>query len=178
MANRDLVHRKDSVALLWLIPIFFTIHNLEEGLTFSRYMNALLARLPVFMQSLIPAITFEQFKIALISITVLAYVFILVYQFSHQKRPPLLLLLGTQMVVLINVFSHIGMAVLMRGYALGVVTALLVNLPFSIYLFRRALQEEWITQRNLVVLFLVGLVLHGPGLIALLRVSGWIAGVL
>ena len=104
--------------------------------------------------------------------------FILVYQFSHQKRPPLLLLLGTQMVVLINVFSHIGMAVLMRGYALGVVTALLVNLPFSIYLFRRALQEEWITQRNLVVLFLVGLVLHGPGLIALLRVSGWIAGVL
>jgi hypothetical protein len=66
----------------------------------------------------------------------------------------------------------------MRDYAPGVVTALLINLPFSIYLFRRALREAWIDKRDVAVLFLVGLALHGPGLIGLLWVSGWVAGAL
>ena len=178
MANNALPHRIGDGILLWLIPIFFTLHNLEEALTIPKVIDVLPNRLPAFIQPLIPVVNFEQFKIALVFVTALAFVFILAYQLSHKKRLPLYLLLGVQMVLLINVFSHISTAFLMRGYVPGLVTALLVNLPFSIYLFRCALREAWIDQRGVVVLFLVGLVLHGPGLIGLLRVSAWVESLL
>jgi hypothetical protein len=162
--------------LLWLIPVCFTFHNLEEALTIPRFLAALLARLPASIQKIVPVVNYSQYLIALMIVTILPYLFILAYQFSHKKRLPLYLLLGTQMVVFINVFSHVSMAVLLRGYAPGVVTALLVNLPFSIYLFHRALREAWINRHDLVMLVLVGLLLHGPGLWALLRASAWIVG--
>ena len=162
--------------LLWLIPIFFTLHNLEEALTVPRYGNALLAKLPVSIQKIEPVGNAVQYLIALVLVTVPPYLFALAYRYAHKKRLPFYLLLGLQMVVFINVFSHVGMAVLLRGYAPGLITALLVNLPFSIYLFRRALREGWLTRKNLAVLFPVGLLLHGPGLWALLWLAGWLAG--
>jgi hypothetical protein len=161
--------------LFWLVPIIFTVHNLEEALTIPRFINDLPTRLPAFMQKMVPVVNYSQFKIALVIVTVLPYLFVLLYQLSDHKRLPSYLLLGTQMVMLINVFSHIGTALLMGSYAPGIVTALLLNLPFSIYLFRRALREAWIGKKGLVALILVGLLLHGPGLWALLQVSAWLA---
>ena len=44
--------------------------------------------------------------------------------------------------MLLNVLAHLLSATMLtRGYAPGLATALLVNLPFSLYLFRRARRE-------------------------------------
>jgi hypothetical protein len=58
--------------------------------------------------------------------------------------------------------------VLFRGYAPGLVTALLLNLPFSLYLLRRAARERWLDRGALWTLAPAALLVHGPMLSALL----------
>jgi hypothetical protein len=74
------------------------------------------------------------------------------------------LLLGVQVMMLVNVFAHTGMAILIGGYAPGVVTAIAINLPFSIYLLRRAIRERWVSGRAMALIVAVGVVLHAIGL--------------
>lgn len=73
--------------------------------------------------------------------------------------------------MLVNVVSHVGSAVFLRGYAPGLATALALNLPFSIYLLRRAIAERWVSRRTLAPLVIVAVLVHGPGIAGLM----WIA---
>ena len=75
-------------------------------------------------------------------------------------------------MMLINVFAHVIIAVMIGGYAPGVVTALAFNLPFSIYLLRRAIKRRWVSRRAMVLFGPIGLVLHGLGLPGIIILSG------
>jgi hypothetical protein len=79
---------------------------------------------------------------------------------------PLLLIQAT---LLLNVVWHVVAAiVLFDGYAPGLATALLLNLPFSVYLIRRAAREHWVSRRARWALLPSALAVHGPILSALL----------
>jgi hypothetical protein len=79
------------------------------------------------------------------------------------------LVLLIQATVLLNVVWHAAAAVvLFGGYAPGVVTAVLLNLPFSVYLLGRSAREHWLSARALWALVPAAIVLHGPLLAALL----------
>ena len=54
------------------------------------------------------------------------------------------------------------------GYAPGLVTALVLNLPFSLYLLRRAIREQWLSRPARWALVPGAILLHGPLLAALL----------
>ena len=47
-----------------------------------------------------------------------------------------------------------------RGYVPGVITAVLINLPFGIYVLRRAVTEKWIGLRTASIMIAVAVVLH------------------
>ena len=47
-----------------------------------------------------------------------------------------------------------------RGYVPGVVTAVLINLPFGIYVLRRAVKEQWIGLRTAWQMIGAAAVLH------------------
>jgi hypothetical protein len=82
---------------------------------------------------------------------------------------PVWLLLLVQATVLLNVLWHVTTAVVVfGGYAPGLLTALLINLPFSIYLLRRAAREGWVSRGALWGLLPGALVMHGPLLSGLL----------
>ena len=86
-----------------------------------------------------------------------------------RPRSVLWLVLLIQATVLLNVVWHAAAAVvLFGGYAPGVVSALVLNLPFSIYLLRRAARERWLDPRALWAVAPAAIVLHGPLLAALL----------
>ena len=77
-----------------------------------------------------------------------------------------------QAVVAVNVVSHLAAATLfLRGYSPGLLSALLINAPVSIYLFRRAAHEQWIPPRAWRAVLPVALLIHGPGLIGLLLLA-------
>jgi hypothetical protein len=75
--------------------------------------------------------------------------------------------------IALNVGSHVVSSIaIVRGYAPGLVTAVLVNAPFAVYLFRRASRERWLPRRAILWTIPAALVLHGPVLVGTL----WLAG--
>lgn len=122
--------------LLWLVPVFFTLHNLEE----APFMEGWSKRLPLKVH---PTVSTRQFVIAVTFLTLAG--FLLTYLGVESLASPTgyLLVLGIQAILLFNAFvPHIATTIRFRMYSPGVVTAILITLPFSFYLFRRALAEN------------------------------------
>ena len=159
-------------ALLWFVPLFITIHNLEEALFMPAFLQTRNSSIPASLRSLIPPITYRQFLIALIAMTAMPYIIAWLGDLDRAGSRGLYLLLGLQVVMLYNVFAHVLMAAVMGGYAPGVVTALSINLPFSLYLVRRAVKERWAPRRVIVWLFPIGLIVHAVGLPSLIILAG------
>ena len=146
--------------LLWLVPVLITLHNLEE----LAGMPAVLVELPRKIPAGLPVgiLPFPpspaEFTLAVVIVTALPFLFAGLAQFARKprtRRTGVLLLAGTQ-------------AVMLRGYAPGMVTALAVNLPFSLLFFSTALRQGWLVKRNLPWLALAAVLFHSFGLIALL----------
>lgn len=156
--------------LLLLVPLFLTIHNGEEALTMPAFIEK---RNAAVSGGFIPPIAYRQFLLALLIITVIPYVIALVWL---NRRWAAYLLVGLQVVMLINVFAHTLLAIFWGGYTPGLVTAFLINLPFSLYLLRRAVREGWMSKRAVALMFPVGLLVHGPALAGLMLLSGVIVG--
>lgn len=62
--------------------------------------------------------------------------------------------------------------VVLRGYGPGVASALAINLPFSIYMFRRVVREEWASRGALLALTPAAIVVHGPLLFGAIALAG------
>ena len=158
--------------VLWLVPIFLAQHNAEEAIFFPRYLPFVLGRLPPGWRAVAGPVTSGQVWLALAIVTLAAVGLALWAARRPSSRAPLWLLLLLQTTVLLNVVWHTAAAVILfRGYAPGLVTALLVNLPFSIYLLRRAVRERWLGPGQLWALGPAALLVHGPVLSALLLVT-------
>jgi hypothetical protein len=78
-------------------------------------------------------------------------------------------LVVVQAVMALNVGAHVAIAVLAGGYVPGLLTALLVEAPVSLYVLRRLRTGAWMTDAQWWLLPFLAVFLHGPGLIALLR---------
>jgi hypothetical protein len=139
-------------------------HNLEEGLTAEAYLpevKALLGgRTPASMAALVPGL--QQFYIALIGATLIPLIMTAV---ATTGRPtPLKKYLSPLLAVtlLLNVFiPHVPAAIALGGYAPGVATAVLVNLPFSTFFLKRSMNEGVISRRGVVTLAGIGLLILG-----------------
>ena len=122
--------------LLWLVPIFLTIHNMEEAPFMEGWSKRLPMKIPL-------TVTTRQFVSAVTFITLGGFVLTYFGVEGLANRTGYLIVLGIQAVMLFNAFlPHIVTTVRFRMYSPGVITALLVTLPFSFYLFRRAFTEN------------------------------------
>jgi hypothetical protein len=129
--------------VLALIGATLVLHTTEEYLTFPGYLssaNRLLRLLspPEFLQHR------QSLRVALVMATVLRLVSVLFLE----------------CVLLVNVGWHIFAAWVRGGYAPGVITAVMINLPFGVYVLRRAVREQWIPSRTVWQLIAIALVLH------------------
>jgi hypothetical protein len=158
--------------VLWLIPLLLAIHNAEEALLFPRYVPLVLGRLPEGWRALAGAVTLGQVGTALALVTLIPLL-LAIWAFRRPESDlPVWLLLLVQATVLLNVLWHLATAVIVfNGYAPGLVTAVLINLPFSIYLLRRVARERWVSRRELWGLLPGALLMHGPLLSGLLLLT-------
>ena len=125
--------------LLWLVPIFFALHNMEEAPFMERWSHRLPFRPPL-------TITTRQFVIAVTFLTLAGFVLTYLEVKFLANRTGYLIVLGMQAILLFNAFiPHIAATIRFRMYSPGVVTAVLLTLPFSFYLFRRVLAENILT---------------------------------
>ncbi|WP_112134577.1 HXXEE domain-containing protein [Glycomyces dulcitolivorans] len=107
----------------WAVFGAFAVHNLEEALTAPAFFNDLPPDLPI------PWPSAAAFQIATAVVTLIGLALIL-FAIRINKTWPVTLLAT---VMLINVaIPHIPAAILNGGYAPGVVTAVLLNLPIDL----------------------------------------------
>ena len=123
-------------AIDWRFPVglllAFVLHNMEEALTFGAYRETSqeLIRRIAFRHYAAPSI--DAFLIALAAVSICAALS-MAWAIRHpSKGSALFLVKGLAWIMLLNVvLPHIPAAILLGGYAPGVVTAVFVNLPIA-----------------------------------------------
>ncbi len=159
--------------LFFLIPCVFALHALEEGLTIGRALPHLRERVSASGAAVsVPLPAATQFRAGLVLLTVAAFLIALTARADRPGSGPGYMLLALQATLLLNVGSHVLWALVFDGYVPGLVTAVLVNLPFSLHVLGRAWRERWYSRRALALLAPLALVLHGPVLMGIMSGLG------
>lgn len=157
-------------AVLALIGITLAMHNTEEYFAFPLFFKSLGRQLSGWLPA--PALrhSVTNLHVALILATVLPGIFI-VWAIFSRRQWLLIAALLVEAVLLVNAFAHSLAAVLRGGYVPGLITAVLINLPFGLYVFRRAVKDGWIRASVAWQLIGVAVVLH----VAWLSTGLWLA---
>lgn len=126
--------------LQWLFPIAAMLHNGEEAITMPAWDLRHAAQLPVRPPGAL------EMRIAFLALTLAAFG---VTYLSARKGPQSIwayLTFGYMIAFLVNVFvPHVPVSIVLRGYAPGVVTAVLINLPLMSVLALKAVREKWVS---------------------------------
>ena len=163
-------------AVIWLVPALLAVHNAEEAVMFRRYLPLVRERVPDWARPIVTGVTYEQMSIALALATIVPLGIAIWAVARPRSAAALWSVLLIQAVVLLNVAAHVCSALfILRGYGPGLATALVVNLPFSLYVLRRATWERWTTRQELLVLAPAAFVVHGPLLLGVIALAGSLA---
>ncbi len=79
---------------------------------------------------------------------------------KQSRRMQLVLL--TPAILAVNAASHVGQTLVFQDYSPGTISAVALNIPFAIYLFRRACRENYLSQAQLRRTLILGAALMGP----------------
>lgn len=132
--------------LLWLVPMILTIHNIEE----APFMEGWSKRLPLKIH---PTVSTRQFVITVTFLTIAGFMLTYFGVEYLANQTGYLIVLGIQAILLFNAFvPHLATTIRFRMYSPGVITAILLTLPFSYYLFQRALNENMLNWNQFWIL--------------------------
>ncbi len=132
---------------LYLFPIAFTIHNLEEVVS---DLPGWSVRAGLFHP---PVETFE-FVFSVIVITIVGYLFTYLAVRQGKGSLPAYLLFCLILIVDINVFfPHLLATIATGSLAPGTVSAVLLNLPICTYLLIRGVKEDYVKLKRLLIIF-------------------------
>jgi hypothetical protein len=168
------LHRLSYRSLQWLVPAFALLHNLEEALTVPRYAPLVRERLSGIAPAALMTATGHPswFYGALLAATIVPALVVLVAVTRPMTRATAYAVMFVQSLFLVNVFvPHVPAALLLGGYAPGVVTAVVLELPFSVYFLRRSVREGAVSRRGA----LMTVALACPGLLLVLGTLYWLA---
>ena len=155
----------DFILLVWLFALAVTVHNIEEAMQLPAWSkNAGKWHHPVGAR---------EFRFAVIVLTLLAYTVALLATAGGKESVGAYLAAGYALAMLLNVFfPHVIATVMMRRYAPGTLTALLLNLPVTLFLLYRGFQDGYIHYEQFVwigPLVVLGIVVSIPLLFAIGR---------
>lgn len=149
--------------VVWLIPSFLALHNAEEAIAFRHYLPLRFDGLSPFMTAFVERLTYDALSQALWILSVAAFLLAAAVMIRPGSIPLLWALLALEATVCLNVLAHVVSAVFVfRGYAPGLVTALLVNAPFGVYCFKRVIRERWLSRTAVYAMLPAAILLHGP----------------
>ena len=145
-------------ALLALVGLTLVLHDAEEYLTFPGFF-ASPGRLSGCLSTLAFQHNTHELRLALVAATVLPLCFVIAAVLT-QRRWLLVAVLFLKSVLLVNALGHTIAALINGGYVPGLITALLINLPFGVYLLRRAVRESWVPPAAVWQMIAVAIVVH------------------
>jgi uncharacterized protein with HXXEE motif len=130
--------------LQWLVALFLALHNLEEALTMGEYLPHIEEQLSglVFGRRFAAIQDLSWFYSSLLGATLLPAAVVWAATTGRPSRAKAWAVAFVQSLMLANVLvPHVVLAAVVGGYVPGLVTALGINLPYSIYFLRRTVRD-------------------------------------
>lgn len=140
----------NTKALICAFPAVFLIHDLEEVLTTEGFLRENRDRLPL-PSSIKTRVTVTTNQFALAVTFLFGIVSAISYLAARSLKPgrAMQLFAAITSLLFLNVFTHLGQSLLVRRPTPGVVTAVTVGLPYSLYTLRRLRREKLIGEKGL-----------------------------
>lgn len=153
-----------SLTFFWFIPIILAVHNLEEALTMPQWMSEHLPMLRSAI-SLFEHLHFSttQLYISLSLVTIIPMLVTFICLQGKRTAVKTSILLIMQAIIFWNaLMPHISGLFVLGMYNPGAVTAMMLNVPFSVFLYRKVKQEEIVSFGTLRLCIVIGLMLYLP----------------
>lgn len=144
--------------VIWLFPLAFLVHDLEEILTMERFVRLNRDRFPKLVQR-VASITTTQFTIG---VTILFVITIWASFLATRSPRDLSWLTICLAIFLLHVCTHVAQPLLLRTYTPGAITAVLVVLPYSLYAFHRLFSDQLISGDDFTLSLVIGGLLAIP----------------
>ena len=147
---------------IWLGPAAFAVHDAEEILLFQPWFTHHEHEIPEIARSLFGGIHTRQFASAVVVLFV-GYLIVaaLGARAAARGRLPWPYVVVTGAFVG-NGITHVLQAAAFRGYTPGVVTAVLISLPYGWLAARALVREGLATRQSLLVALAVGIAAQVP----------------
>ncbi len=164
--------------LLAFIPFVLLLHNCEEAITMPEWVteniSLLQEKIPFFQ---VLHFSSAQLFASLSLVTLLPFIVFWICRDGEKQSKKIKTLLLLQGIIFANVFvPHIGGSLVLMKYNPGVITAAMFNLPFSFYLFRRAVREGFSTKESLRRILIAAVVVYLPIVYGIHIFAEWSVG--
>ncbi len=144
---------------LGVIPLALLVHNAEEAAAFPSMLPFVQDRLRGVLGPWVTLPSADRYLAVLVILTLAVFaLWLAALRFDSLAYG----LVVWQAAMALNVLNHIGGVVFLRGYAPGVITAVLVEAPVSIVVFRRVRRARWMSRRQWRWALVWAAFLHGP----------------
>ncbi|WP_432405716.1 HXXEE domain-containing protein [Wukongibacter sp. M2B1] len=135
---------EDILNIVYIFPIAITLHNIEEALWLPEWsQHAAKYHKPVKR---------NEFHFAVLCVTILAYLISFSYAFNSHIEIIKYAFWGFVGAMVINaIFPHLIATIVMRKYALGVLTGMFINIPCFSLMITYAIKNDLISVRELII---------------------------
>jgi hypothetical protein len=146
--------------LIWLGPIVFLIHDLEEVFTVENWVKGHQSTLSKieFVNTILKSVGYTTSEFAL-TVAFIFFMYVLISHFASKNITGwgMICFMATILIMFVNVFTHLAQTILLGIYTPGVITALVVVLPFTILVFRTLMREKLLSKKALLRSVAIGL---------------------
>jgi hypothetical protein len=133
-----------------ILPFAFMLHNIEEAVS----MEDWIAKSPMKISY---SITTSQFIVAVALFTVVGFIVVFAKRLYKDEAQFFILIAGFSGMLLLNVFiPHLIAALVFRMYVPGLITAVLVNFPLTIYILWHIYKSPDPITKNLIFIIIAG----------------------
>lgn len=144
----------DFQTLIWLFPIMFVFHDLEEIIMLERWLNKNSDKVYNKLPKKIADRVINHFSMSTAQFSVAVLIIFLFVSSStylanqYMNSGPLgNIYLFTIMITIffLHTFTHIGQSIILKSITPGVITSIFIVLPYSVILFRALFENDIIT---------------------------------
>jgi hypothetical protein len=148
-----------DVTILWLVPIAYCIHIVEETPRFIPWAKRYLSAPSTFAQFVLGNVIFMMYVLVFVSLAVF-----------YPGEWTLILGLSTAAWIFSNFLIHASLTLYTGEYSPGVVTASAIYAPVAVYIYSTVIQSGILSQLDIVLSIVIGFaVMYVPTVVQVWR---------
>ena len=155
----------------FVVALAFALHNIEEAIAAPRMLDLMQSRGPGSLRALYSGIDASELRISLLILTTMGLLVIMTAARSPTRPIGSYVMLVFAAFIGLNALAHVALTVAFRAYMPGLLTALVLTLPISALLLARGRREHWVSSPAFWTVLPVAVLIHGPVLAGLFRVT-------